>query len=270
MQAQPAVPLPALRPFPAAWAAAALLTVLLPALLPSGGVLAARLWATLGLASPLAWSGGLWLSLALGAGLGGWQLLRARIRPDVGKIHWAGGLLMALCLLPLLDALRFSPPVSSPALSLAGRTAQALPLPWGALLAVAALMMPMFWRVSGERQPARFTSALASGVLAFGLAGLGSLALLRLNLRGLGLGGLLLTGLALLAGLGTALRLLGRQLLRLLRVPSAPLLEALCGLGALTLLTLEPRVAAPAALLGGVWGLGQSLSGWQALRPAAR
>ena len=271
----PAQP-PATRPVPG-WRgigrygapAGALGVVLLPALLPGVGTVAGQMWAALGLNSPLLWSGAVWaglllaviLALVLSTQAARWQMTAPR---------WAGGVLLALCLLPLLlTEPPASPGATTQVLGLLGReqTGSASSLPWPLLLGLVALLMLIRW--PNAARPPRFTLALARGVLGLGLAVVGTLALLRLNLKGLGLGGLLVTALSLLAGLSVALKTLGQQLLVRLHWPASRLMEAAFGLGGFALLSLEPRVAAPAALMGGVWGLGQLLSPAGAARPAA-
>ena len=246
----------------------ALALMLLPTMLPGAGTLAGEAWAALGMGSPLGWSGAVWLGLGLAASVAlVLSIQGARWQPSAPR--WSGGALLALCLLPLLLTERPTLPAAAQMQGLLSseQTGAAAPLPWPVLLGVVALLMLVRW--PNAARPVRFTPAVARGVLGLGLGLVGTLALLRLNLKGLGLGGLLLTALSLLVGLSVALKALVHQLVSRLRLPASGALEAVFGLGGLALLTLEPRVAAPAALLGGVWGLGQLLSPAEAARPVA-
>ncbi|GGR14697.1 hypothetical protein [Deinococcus ruber] len=263
------VPLPVPRPVwararvPAAVAGAAIL-LLTPTLWPGAGTLANGAWASLGLTSPQSWSGAAWTGLVLAVFMA--LLLSGPLRrwEAATAVRWTGGLLTA-CLLPLL--LNERPTASSTqVLSLIRRNQTAPAVPWWVLLGLVALFMLIRWPVS---RALRFTPTLARGVLSLGLSVLGTLALLRLNLKGLGLGGLLLTALSLLVGMSLTLRMLARQLLARLLWPASRVMEVAFGLGGFALLTLEPRVAAPAALLGGLWGLGQLLSPAEAGHSAA-
>ncbi|ULH14419.1 hypothetical protein MF271_10255 [Deinococcus sp. KNUC1210] len=248
---------------PAAFAGAAGL-LLAPMLWPEAGTLASGTWAALGLTSPLGWSGAAWTGLVLAVFVAlmlSGPLRRWQASPVP---RWTGGLLTA-CLLPLL--LNDRPAASgTQILSLIRRDQSTTAVPWWLLLTLVALLMLIRWPTV---RALRFTPALARGILSLGLAVLGTLALLRLNLKGLGLGGLLLTALSLLVGLSLTLKMLGRQLLARLRWPASHLMEAAFGLSGFALLTLEPRVAAPAALMGGLWGLGQLLSPAEAGHSAA-